>query len=206
MLSELLPEEKRKLHELEQKITELDQGTGRFSYSDLAFEYDQLISRIAGLDKLLSKEPRSKIDDYRRRLTHLKSSAQHVKLTLDNHGKKHSYYSNLAKQRAELLGNAQNGRDDMALEMAENGSLSRSSQMISEYITLGRESLGELSSQKERLKAVQRRVLDIFNYLGLSNTLMKTLENREHVDKYIVYGGMVVVVIILIVVYFYFKK
>lgn len=206
MLSELLPEEKRKLHELEQKISEAEYGNSRYTYSDLSFEYEQLMNRVSGLDKLLSKEPRSKIDDYRRRLAHLKSSAQHVKLSLDNIGKKHSYHSNIARQRAELFGGAQGKGEDITLEMAENGSLSRSSQMINEYISLGRESLGELSSQRERLKAIQRRVLDIFNYLGLSNTLMKTLENRDNVDKWIVYGGMLFIIILLVVVYMYFRK
>jgi chromosome segregation ATPase len=206
MLSELLPEEKRKIHELEQKISELDHGTSRYSYTDLAFEYDQLSGRISGLDKLLAKEPRSKIDDHRRRLAHLKSSAQHVKLSLDNLGRKYNFYSNLAKQKAELMGNRQGGGDDVVLEMAENGSLSRSSQMIGEYLSVGRETLGELGSQRERLKAVQRRVLDMFNYLGLSNTLMKGIENREYVDKLIVFGGMFVVLTILLVVYLYLRK
>lgn len=205
-MSELLPEEKRKLHELEQKISEAEYGNSRYTFSDLSFEYEQLMNRVSGLDKLLSKEPRSKIDDHRRRLAHLKSSAQHVKLSLDNIGKKHNYHSNIARQRAELFGGAQGKGEDITLEMAENGSLSRSSQMINEYISLGKESLGELSSQRERLKAIQRRVLDIFNYLGLSNTLMKALENRDNVDKWIVYGGMLFIIILLVVVYMYFRK
>jgi hypothetical protein len=154
----------------------------------------------------LAKEPRSKIDDYRRRLAHLKSSAQHIKLSLDNCGRKYNYYSNLAKRKAELMGGRQGRGDDVVLEMAENGSLSRSSQMIGEYLSIGKETLSELGGQRERLKAVQRRVLDMFNYLGLSSTLMKGIENREYVDKLIVFGGMFVVLIILLVVYFYLRK
>lgn len=206
MISELLPEEKRKLHELEQKVSELERGSSRYTYSDLSFEYEQLISRVGNLDKLVAKEPRAKIDDYRRRVAHLKSASQHVKASLDNLGKKHIAYTNAMNQKAALFGNHQLSRDDMALEQAENGSLARSSQMVGDYLSMGRESLEELISQRERLKSVQRRVLDIFNYLGLSNSLMKGIEGRDNVDRWIVFGGMIVVLAILFLVYIFLRK
>ncbi len=77
--------------------------------------------------------------------------------------------------------------------------------LISEYIALSRESLSELFSQKERLKGVQRKVYDILNYLGKSNSIIRAVEKREIVDKYLVYVGMVVVTGLLLFVYLYLR-
>lgn len=207
MLSELLPEEKRKLHDIEQKLIELERGHGKYSFSDLSFEWDELMTRLNELDKLVQKEPRTKIDDSRRRLNHLRTTSQHVKASLDNYGRKHNLYSaSIQDQRRSLLGVAGSDQADMELELAENGSLTRSAQMVGEYIAIGRESLAELGSQRERLKAIQRRVLDMLNYLGLSNSLIKSIEDRENVDKWIVYGGMVLVLLIVFIVYMYLRK
>ncbi len=38
----------------------------------------------------------------------------------------------------------------------------------------------------------------MLNYLGLSNSIMKAVTDRDVVDKYIVFGGMFVVTLILV--------
>ena len=61
--------------------------------------------------------------------------------------------------------------------------------------------MGELRRQKERLKGVQTKVLDILNMLGLSNYLMKSVERRDFADKIIVLGGIFLVLILLGIIY-----
>jgi golgi SNAP receptor complex member 2 len=132
---------------------------------------------------------------------------QHTKSMLDTSAKQRNFSAFQSQQRTELLGSANhNSSNDLELEMAENGSLSRSSQLVNNYIEVGKETLNELVSQRERLKSIQRRVLDMFNYLGLSNSLMKGIENRDNIDKWIVFAGMIIVLVIIFLVYKFLRK
>ena len=82
--------------------------------------------------------------------------------------------------------------------MAEGGSLNNSNRMIQSYLQTGQETLAELHSQRDRMKGIQKKVFDMFNYLGLSNSIMKSVSDRDKVDTLIVYGGMVVVSLLVI--------
>ena len=47
-------------------------------------------------------------------------------------------------------------------------------------------------------------MLDIANALNLSRSLMRHIENRQFMDKVIVYGGMVFTLLILFVLWYFF--
>lgn len=213
MLSELLPEAKRKLHEIEQKVLELEEAQSsskicRYSDLDVLAEFEQISLGLNDLEKLLAKESKAKREDYRRRITHLRSTEQHMHHSLETllrRNGKDAY----SLQRMALFGSSSsstNSKDDLELELAENGSLARSTKMVGEYLSIGRDTLNDLVSQRERLKGLQRKALDIFNYLGLSNTLMKGVEQRDLVDKWIVYIGIFVTLLIIVLIYWFVKK
>lgn len=63
--------------------------------------------------------------------------------------------------------------------------------------------LGNLREQRGTLKGAQKKMLDVMNYLGLSNTVLRLIEKRSHQDKFILYGGMVVCCIIMFLVWKY---
>lgn len=42
-----------------------------------------------------------------------------------------------------------------------------------------------------RLQAAQRRALDVINSIGLSDSLLRVIDRRQRMDRWIVYGGMV---------------
>jgi golgi SNAP receptor complex member 2 len=110
------------------------------------------------------------------------------------------------QDRRDLFRNSSGGGDvNVDLELAEGESLDRSSSMVQGYLTAGQETLHELLSQKDRLKGVQRRVLDIMGYLGVSASIMKAVERREAVDKWIVYGGMMIVSAITFSLWWYLR-
>lgn len=206
MLSELLPEEKRKLHDLEQQLIELERGNTVIQPSDIVLGLQEVSIRLEDFEKQIQKETKAKKDDFRRRLQHLKSTHSHIKESLDNLIRRKGL-SNYEGQRAQLLAGARSKpSDDLALEMAENGSLVRSSRMVNEYLTMGQETLQDLVSQRERLKSIQRKAFDMLNYLGVSNTLMKGVEQRDVVDRWIVIGGMIFILILLYLVWRYMMK
>lgn len=195
-ISEILPEEKRRLHELELKLVELERDNSNVQASDVYIGLNDMILRLEELDKLVTREPKVKRDDYRRRVLHLRNSHQHIKNSLDSIVKRKSHNHS----RAELFLGAdlEGGGFEIESNVAESASLSRSSNMVNNYIAIGQETISNLMSQKERLKGVQKTTLDMLNYLGISNSLMRSVERRDFVDKWIVYVGMILILLLLV--------
>ena len=54
-----------------------------------------------------------------------------------------------------------------------------------------------------RLQRAKKKLLDIFNTLGLSNTVMRLIERRAFEDKFILWGGMAVTLFIMYLVVHY---
>lgn len=208
MISELLPEEKRRLSELEQELYHLENGNKTIKIADIYLGLDDMLKRLENLDLLALQESKQRRDDYRRRISHLKSSHLHIKLSLDNYAKKcnynhHEYQKQLLFSGVKIDSNENSYYD---IEKQESDSLNKSKKMINEYIQTGQETLSELLSQRERLKGVQRKVFDIMNYLGLSNTIMRSVEKRDAIDKWIVIAGILIVLALLYFILFYWRK
>jgi len=47
------------------------------------------------------------------------------------------------------------------------------------------------------VQIAQRKALDILNTVGLSNSVLKLVERRHRVDKWIAYAGMITTVIVV---------
>lgn len=223
LLSELMPEAKRKLHDLEQQLVDVDRATSS-SYSasstnypavyisDIYLGIKEMSLQIEELERLASNEPKNYRDDSKRRVAYLKNSLLHIKSSADSIAKRRSRSSNEMMHR-ELMGNySSNGFDveggeegNVNAMLSENAAIQRSSSMINTYLQTGSETLQELLSQKERLKGVQRKVLDMFNYLGLSNSIMRSVEQRGRIDAIIVYSGMALITVLIIVLWWFFK-
>lgn len=68
----------------------------------------------------------------------------------------------------------------------------------------GQSVLENLREQRMTLKGAHKRMLDIVNKLGLTNTVMRLIEKRTYQDKYILFGGMLVSLIIMFLIWKYF--
>jgi Golgi SNAP receptor complex protein 2 len=64
----------------------------------------------------------------------------------------------------------------------------------------GESVLNGIRIQNDSLKNIKRKIFNVTNALGLSNTLMRMIERRSTSDKYILYGGMVITCIIMLLV------
>eukprot|EP01031_Cornospumella_fuschlensis_P038202 gene38202-46420_t len=204
IISEVISDEKRKLHEVENSLLEMQRtrsGAGIDSCLERLRHFQESLSQM---EKLADKEPKVKKDDYRRRIQHLRSTYAHLKSLADNIAMKYG-------DHRSLLFAGQDGRknisqDDFELELAESGSLARSSQSLNEYIAIGRETLSELISQRERLKGIQRKAIDMLNYLGISGNMLKGVEKRDAVDRIIVFAGMAIILLVLLFIWWFVKK
>lgn len=91
---------------------------------------------------------------------------------------------------------------DPALQ--HHSKLSSAHSRLDELIETGSNIFSNLRDQSSTLKGVHRKVLDIANMLGLSNTVMRLIERRTSQDKIILVVGMVVTCIIMYLVWRYF--
>lgn len=63
--------------------------------------------------------------------------------------------------------------------------------------------MSNLREQHSALKGAQRKILDVANTLGLSNTVLRLIERRAYQDKYVLFGGMILSCVIMWLVWKY---
>ncbi len=74
----------------------------------------------------------------------------------------------------------------------EGASVARSTQMVGDYIASGQAAMGSLTDQRERLKGVQGRVIDISGIVTASGSILSSAIRRGKVDQFIVLCGMII--------------
>ncbi|RWR98160.1 membrin-11 [Cinnamomum micranthum f. kanehirae] len=79
-----------------------------------------------------------------------------------------------------------------AMQSARNSSL-----MLDDAYNTGVAILTKYSEQRDRLKRAQRKALDVLNTVGLSNSVLKLIEKRHRIDKWIAYAGMLMTIVIV---------
>ena len=90
---------------------------------------------------------------------------------------------------------------DAALQ--QNQRMHGATKNLDELLYTGNNILSNLREQGGMLKSVQKKVLDVMNILGLSNTVLRFIERRSHQDKFILFGGMILTCIVMLLVYIY---
>lgn len=55
------------------------------------------------------------------------------------------------------------------------------------------------------IQSAHRKLLDVGNTLGLSRSVMRMIENRQNLDKMLVYGGMLLTLLFLFALLYYFR-
>ena len=91
---------------------------------------------------------------------------------------------------------------DHALQ--HNSKLTDAHKGMDELLVSGGSVLSNLREQRVTLKGAHKKILDIANTLGLSNTVLRLIERRTTQDKFILYGGMILSVIIMFLIWKYF--
>lgn len=112
------------------------------------------------------------------------------------------------RERDELLArrrrirNGGDHADEMQQLSEEADSLATSSGMVNELLASGQASLSSLVGQRQRMRWVNRKMLDIGNKIGLSNSTMRMIERRDATDAYLVFGGMIITLLVIYFLYF----
>ncbi|XP_051114117.1 membrin-11-like [Andrographis paniculata] len=166
-------------------------------------DLNQIQSICVDMDRLwrsIASKPQR--DLWKRKIEQVSEEADSFRASLDKYQLRQQKRIQEAQERAELLGRASGDSHVLRIfydEAQAVESVRRSSRVLEESFATGVAILNKYSEQRDHLKRAQRKALDVVNTLGLSNSLLKLIERRSRVDKWIKYAGMVLTIVILIV-------
>ncbi|XP_014675056.1 PREDICTED: Golgi SNAP receptor complex member 2-like [Priapulus caudatus] len=163
--------------------------------------FDAINANVGRLEILVNKEPPTRRQNARLRLDQLKYDRQHLEAALRNMQHRHYQHEEEARQREQLLAQSFRPNDDASVmidhTLQHHTGLSNAHREVDNLLGSGGSILGNLREQRGALKGVQKRVLDIANTLGMSNTVMRLIERRTTQDKVILWGGIIVTCVIM---------
>lgn len=156
---------------------------------------------------LCLKGPVSQRQNNRMRVDQLKYDSRHLSAALNSWSNRVMRQQREEAEREALLGRkfTTNDHVDIFIDHSAqyNNSLNNTVHGIDDLLHQGNSVLDSLRSQRLTLKGTHKRLIDIGNTLGLSNTTMRLIEQRTKQDGFILITGMILtcVVIVLVIVY-----
>ncbi|XP_058792115.1 Golgi SNAP receptor complex member 2 [Phymastichus coffea] len=174
---------------------------------EIQTKIQQINSNCDRLDIFCSKGPISQRQNTKMRVDQLKYDSRHLMAALD-------FWKNMIQrkerekaEREELLSRKFTTNDHVDIMI--DHSVQHNSRMrsaiggVDDMIQHGSGILESLRSQRYTLKGAHKRLIDIGNTLGLSNTTMRLIENRARSDGFILVGGMLFTCLIITLVIIY---
>lgn len=187
------------------QLEKTDRQSVHLLENDLRAQIDQIFNHLERLEILASKEPPNRRQNAKLRVDQLKYDVQHLRTALENF--QHRRYTREAqeREREELLSRTFTTNDaDTSIPIDEtiqfNSSLHSAHTGMDELLGSGRSILNGLIDQRSTLKGTHKKMLDVANMLGLSNTVMRLIERRATQDKFIMIGGMLLTCIFMFLV------
>lgn len=174
---------------------------------------DSLWANSERLEMLASKEPVARRQAARSRVDQLKGDIQHLGAALQSLASRAAARRKEAEDRELLLRtefttNAASRESDTSImidqALQHQASLGRTNRYMDDVLGQGAEILRGLQDQRDVLKGARRKMLDVANTLGMSDTVIRLIERRAVGDKYILIGGMVgTLLFIFLVIHFF---
>eukprot|EP00245_Coleochaete_scutata_P006488 TRINITY_DN20950_c0_g1_i1.p1 TRINITY_DN20950_c0_g1~~TRINITY_DN20950_c0_g1_i1.p1 ORF type:complete len:233 (+),score=42.90 TRINITY_DN20950_c0_g1_i1:91-789(+) len=181
-----------------------------FSSPDLTQSLKSKLGELQRLSAEMDRMWRTQVakgqrEIWKRKLEQVAEEADSLKLGLDKYmGREHSRQMEVA-DRADLMrrttGDAGRALQEFDAEAQAMQSAKQSSRYLDEAIETGVNILAKYGVQRDRLKAAQRKALDILNTVGLSSSLLRAIDRRQYTDRWIAYGGMILTLIVVIAVW-----
>jgi len=197
----------RKLQLMTQNmLIQLENGdnTSHQLQGEISSNINNLERIINTLHGMVKDQPPSERDKWQRFVRNLAESGSELRESLEQFMIKNYESQRLIDEREQLFErrNRASATGD-AYERRTSESLDHSLQAADEVLDTGAGILGQLDSQKQILKNVRRKMLDVTHSLGISKSLMGVIERRQTGDKWIVYGGMVFVTTTILLFYWF---
>eukprot|EP00736_Rhodelphis_marinus_P012454 Rmarinus@m.6930 len=138
--------------------------------------------------------------EWERKVRNLMEESRGLRKSLDHFLENQHLRARRQAERDELFGGMNPSAQELGSTQAllkEQNSLRAIGQSLDEYVAHSTAVLQSLVDQKTMLKGAQRKMLDVVSTLGLSKSMIRLVERRHLVDRWIVYAGMGIVTLFL---------
>ncbi|XP_069105981.1 Golgi SNAP receptor complex member 2-like [Argopecten irradians] len=178
--------------------------------NEIQAHIDHIVSNCERLEILVNKEPPTRRANAKLRVDQLKYDCQHIQAALRQIQHRRYVREEEEREREALLTRTFTTNDqdrDTSIQIdagfAHNERLRNSHRDIDNLLGSGNSIIDNLKDQRITLKGAHKKMLDVANVLGLSNTVMRLIEKRSYQDKYILFGGMIITCVIMYLVWSY---
>ncbi|KAK0044903.1 Golgi SNAP receptor complex member 2 [Biomphalaria pfeifferi] len=177
--------------------------------NELQVHIDRIFSNCERLDILVMKEPVARRANAKMRVDQLKYDCQHLQSSMRQLQHKRYMKEQEEYERESLLSrkfttNEQDTAITIDPALQHHTKLNESSRQMDNLLGHGGSILTSLRDQRVTLKGAHRRLLDITNTLGLTNTVMRLIEKRTSQDKIIMVVCMLICCLVMYLVWKYF--
>ncbi|XP_026885594.1 Golgi SNAP receptor complex member 2 [Electrophorus electricus] len=202
-------------HQTNKQIQEVQSQMGRLETTaresvhllenELQARIEQIFAHLERLEILASKELLNRRQNAKLRVDQLKYDVQHLQSALKNF--QHRRYTREAqeREREELMSRTFTTNEaDTSIPIDDtlqfNSSLHSAHRGMDDLLGSGSSIINGLRDQRSTLKGTHKRMLDVANMLGLSNTVMRLIEKRATQDKFIMVTGMLITCVVMFLV------
>lgn len=155
------------------------------------------------------KGPVSQRQNARMRVDQLKYDSRHLSAALNSWCNRVMRKQREEAEREALLARKFTSNDhvDILIDhtVQHNNNLHNAVHGMNDLLNQGSSVLDNLRSQRLTLKGAHKRLIDIGNTLGLSNTTMRLIEQRARQDGFILVAGMIFTCLIILLVILYLR-
>ncbi|CAH1774688.1 unnamed protein product [Owenia fusiformis] len=205
----------RMVHDVQNGLGRLERAKGddiHIVENEVQARIDAIVSNCERLESLVNKEPPTRRANAKLRVDQLKYDCQHLQAAVRNLQHKRYQREEEEREREALLSHRFTTNDadqataiQMDHDLQHNTRLHSAHRGMDEMLDTGSNVISSLRDQRSTLKGAHKKILDVANTLGLSNTVMRMIEKRAYVDRFILYGGMIFTCIIMFLIWKYFS-
>ncbi|CAF0752438.1 unnamed protein product [Rotaria sp. Silwood1] len=173
-------------------------------------QFQRLLEICDRLDILVNKEPAQRRAQSRQRLNEIKYDIKHYQTAFSSITLKKQQREEAERQREALLHRkftptsvSSTGATHINLDHSLDYSqrLDSTHEHVDGLLDQARITLRSLQFQGSTLKNIHKKMISMGNMLGLSSTVIHSIERRTAGDWWILFGGMLVTLIIMFVLY-----
>jgi len=207
-MDSLYHETSRKIQTLQQSLGRLDQAPSAqlpMVEADLQGQLEEIQTKCDRLGMLAGKEAPHRRANAKYRVDQLKYDIKHILAAINNIKTKRAARENEERQREALMRTSFTTNDaarshttiQLDAHLEHNQRMMDTHRQMDDLLGHGSSILDSLREQGGSLKGVQKKMRDILNTLGLTNTVMRLTEKRGTQDRIIFGVGVAMTCLIM---------
>lgn len=211
-------------HETNRKIQLLQQNLGRLDHApegqvaaveaDIADQLNAIHANCDRLGILAGKETPHRRANAKYKVDQLKYDVKHVVAAINNIKSKRFARENEERQRDALMSMSFTTNDqarshtsiELDAHLEHNQRMGDTHRQLDDLLGHGSSILSSLRDQHGTLKSARKKVLDVMNTLGLTNTVMRLIEKRGSQDKILFWVGVGITLLIMYLTVWYVRS